>query len=434
MHNIFTIVKREYMERVRSRSFLVTTILIPALFAGMMFVPAKIASMRSKPKHIAVVTSTEQLAGFVQKSLTTPLLSTDDDQPQTRRKPSSDEAQYTVDTSTDTSDANREQLRQKVQSGAIDAFIWMPDSDLAQKKVTLVGKQVGDFMEKGTLRVRLTRAIAQNELTARGFTPEQADSVFKYVKIDSIKVEAGAETKSNESLIIGTTLVLVMLLYGTLLFYGITVMRAVVEEKTSRVMEVLLSSVSAKELMAGKIIGVGSVGLTQVLIWIITVGLYGGPTLAAMMSVTGGNTFHLDPRMLISFAIFFLLGYALYSTLYAAVGASINTEQEGQQLQMIFAMPLIIAVAVMFPTIQNPNSTLSAVASMIPFTAPIIMYIRFALGAAPLWQVAVSIVIMVVTIYLILALCSRIYRVGILMYGKRPTLPELVKWLKYAGA
>jgi len=152
------------------------------------------------------------------------------------------------------------------------------------------------------------------------------------------------------------------------------------------------------------------------------------------MSVSGGDTFRLDPRMLGAFGLFFLLGYALYSTLYAAVGASINTEQEGQQLQMIFAMPLIIAVAVMFPTIQNPNSTLAVVASMIPFTAPIIMYIRFALGAAPLWQLAASVVIMVVTIYLILSLCSRIYRVGILMYGKRPTLPELVKWLKYAGA
>jgi len=433
MHNIFTIVKREYLERVRSRSFLVTTILIPALFAGIMFVPAKIAAMKSKPKHIAVVTSSPQLADFVQKSLTTPLIS-DEDEPASRRKAPAEDARYTVDISTDTSEANREQLRQKIQSGALDAFLWMPDSSLSEKKVTLVAKQVGDFMEKGTLRMRLTRAIAKDQMAARGFTPEQADSVFQYVKIDSIKVVAGAEKKSNEGLIIGTTLVLVMLLYGTLLFYGITVMRAVVEEKTSRVMEVLLSSVTAKELMAGKIIGVGSVGLTQVLIWMVTVGLYGGATLAALMSVTGGDTFRLDPRMLISFGIFFLLGYALYSTLYAAVGASINTEQEGQQLQMVFAMPLIIAVAVMFPTIQNPNSTLAVVASMIPFTAPIIMYIRFALGAAPIWQMAISVAIMAVTIYLILALCSRIYRVGILMYGKRPTLPELVKWLKYAGA
>jgi len=366
----------------------------------------------------------------VQKSLTTPLVSDDEDT--ARRKSVSEDAQYTVDIVTDTSDASREQLRKKVEAGALDAFLWMPDSSVNDKRITLVGKQVGDFMEKGTLRMRLTRAIAQSELTTRGFSADQADSMFKYVKIDSIKVEAGAETKSNEGLIFGTTLILVMLLYGTLLFYGISVMRAVVEEKNSRVMEVLLSSVTAKQLMAGKIIGVGAVGLTQVLIWIVTVGLYGGPTMAALMS-TSGN-FHLDPRMLVAFALFFLMGYALYSTMYAAVGASINTEQEGQQLQMIFAMPLIVAVAVLFPTIQNPSSGLAVAMSMVPFTAPIIMYIRFALGAAPLYQVAISLAIMAVTIYLILSLCSRIYRVGILMYGKRPTLPELVKWLKYAGA
>jgi ABC-2 type transport system permease protein len=432
MHNILVIVKREYLERVRQKSFLITTLLIPAAFALMLFAPTKISSMRNKPKHIAVVTSSAQLGNFVQKALTTPLPKDEDDQ-QTRKTPTPD-ASYTVDLSTDTSDASREELRAKVQSGALDGFLWMPDSAIAEKKVILVGKQVGDFMEKSTLRVRLTRAIAQNELTARGFTTEQADNIFKYIKIDTIKVEAGAEKKSNENLVIGTTLMLVMMLYGTLLFYGITVMRAVIEEKSSRVMEVLLSSVTAKQLMAGKIIGVGSVGLTQVLIWIVAVGAWGGPGLAAIMSVSGGKGFHLDPRMLVSFGIFFLLGYALYSTLYAAVGASINTEQEGQQLQIVLASPLILGIIVMFPTMQNPSSALAVTMSMVPFTAPIIMYIRFALGAAPLWQLALSIALMITTIYLILSLCSRIYRVGVLMYGKRPTLPELLKWLKYAGA
>jgi ABC-2 type transport system permease protein len=186
--------------------------------------------------------------------------------------------------------------------------------------------------------------------------------------------------------------------------------------------------------MAGKIIGVGSVGLTQVLIWIVTVFYFGGAGMAARLSVSGGQSFHLAPSTLIAFAIFFLMGYALYSTLYAAVGASINTEQEGQQLQMIFAMPLIIAIVVIFPTIQAPGSALAVTMSMIPFTAPIIMYVRFALGAAPIWQMGLSLAIMAASIYLILSLCSRIYRVGILMYGKRPTLPELVKWLRYAGA
>jgi ABC-2 type transport system permease protein len=144
--------------------------------------------------------------------------------------------------------------------------------------------------------------------------------------------------------------------------------------------------------------------------------------------------FRLPIGLLAAFGAFFLLGYVLYSTLYAAVGASINSEQEGQQLQMVFASPLIVAIAMLMPTIQAPNSGLVVALSLFPFTAPVIMYIRIALGAAPIWQILLSIGIMLGTMYLVLALCSRVYRIGILMYGKRPTLPELIKWLKYAGA
>jgi ABC-2 type transport system permease protein len=186
--------------------------------------------------------------------------------------------------------------------------------------------------------------------------------------------------------------------------------------------------------MAGKILGVGAVGLTQVLIWMVTVAIYGGPAVAAVLSVSAPEGFKLPVGLLAAFAAFFLLGYVLYSTLYAAVGAAINSEQEGQQLQMIFASPLIVAIAMLMPTIQAPGSGMALGLSLFPFTAPVIMYVRIAMGAAPLWQIGLSIAIMLATIYFVLALCSRIYRVGILMYGKRPTLPELAKWLRYAGA
>jgi ABC-2 type transport system permease protein len=192
--------------------------------------------------------------------------------------------------------------------------------------------------------------------------------------------------------------------------------------------------VTAKELMAGKILGVGAVGLTQVLIWMVTVAIYGGSAVAAVLSVSMPHGFRLPIGLLAAFGAFFLLGYVLYSTLYAAVGASINSEQEGQQLQMVFASPLIVAIAMLMPTIQAPTSGLVVALSLFPFTAPVIMYIRIALGAAPMWQIALSIAIMLGTMYLVLSLCSRVYRIGILMYGKRPTLPELMKWLKYAGA
>lgn len=435
MHNIFTIVKREYMERVRSRSFLITTILVPAVLAGILFLPTKIAAIRSgKPKHLVVVSADAQLAQFVSRSLSTPLHSTVPEaaNEQTKRHGLDLDQVYAADASTDTSEHNREVLRQQVETGAVDGFIWMSNDATTTKKVTLVAKNT--FMDKDSMRQQITRGIAESQLATRGITPEQSDELFAPVKIESVKVEAGAESKSNEGLIFATTLILVMLLYGTLLFYGITVMRAVLEEKNSRIMEVLLSTVTAKELMAGKILGVGAVGLTQVLIWMVTVAIYGGSAVAAVLSVSMPHGFRLPIGLLAAFGAFFLLGYVLYSTLYAAVGASINSEQEGQQLQMVFASPLIVAIAMLMPTIQAPTSGLVVALSLFPFTAPVIMYIRIALGAAPMWQIALSIAIMLGTMYLVLSLCSRVYRIGILMYGKRPTLPELMKWLKYAGA
>jgi ABC-2 type transport system permease protein len=206
-------------------------------------------------------------------------------------------------------------------------------------------------------------------------------------------------------------------------------MRAVLEEKNSRVMEVMLSSATSTELMAGKLIGVGAVGLTQIGIWIVMAGVYALPALAAGAST---GEIRIAPLTLAAFALFFLFGYFLYSSIYAAVGAVITSEQEGQQLQFIILLPLIVAVFMMGPVMRAPDSPVAVWTSMVPFFSPVLMYVRIAVQPPPVWQIALSLVLLVVTIAGILILCARIYRIGILMYGKRPTLPEIVKWLKYA--
>jgi ABC-2 type transport system permease protein len=229
--------------------------------------------------------------------------------------------------------------------------------------------------------------------------------------------------------VIVTSIVLVMILYMSLLMYGINVMRAVLEEKTSRIMEVMLSVAQAKEMMAGKILGVGAVGLTQIGIWAAVALAYIVPNAMAMRNQIEAV---LSPSVLIWFAVFYLLGYALYSTMYAAIGSMVNSEQEAQQLQFVALIPLVAAVVVMISAAQLPNSPVAIWFSLIPFTSPLIMFMRIAVQTPPLWQIALSVALLAGTVYALVLFCAKIYRVGILMYGKRPTLPEIMKWVRYA--
>jgi ABC-2 type transport system permease protein len=316
-----------------------------------------------------------------------------------------------------------------VTSGDIDGYLWLSDDAVAARKVTYYGRETGGFIEKSWLRGQLDRAILLEELAQRGVGGAQADELLKPVKLETMHLEAGRETKANDRGAFFAVLIMVMLLYMAVIFYGVSVMRAVLEEKNSRVMEVMLSSATSTELMAGKLIGVGAVGLTQIGIWIVMAGVYALPALAASAST---GEIRIAPLTLAAFALFFLFGYFLYSSIYAAVGAVITSEQEGQQLQFIILLPLIVAVFMMGPVMRAPDSPVAVWTSMVPFFSPVLMYVRIAVQPPPVWQIALSLVLLVVTIAGILILCARIYRIGILMYGKRPTLPEIVKWLKYA--
>jgi ABC-2 type transport system permease protein len=223
--------------------------------------------------------------------------------------------------------------------------------------------------------------------------------------------------------------VLILLLYFTLVVYGVAVMRSIVEEKSSRVMEVLLSAVSPKQMMAGKLLGVGAVGLTQILIWMAFGALFLAP---GMLAFEGAARIDLPLILIPAFAVFFILGYLLYSALFAALGAIVNSDQEANQLQLIVTLPLIVPMVLLNYILRQPNAPFSVWMSMVPLFSPVLMYVRIVVQTPPLWQIALSLAILLVTIYGVLVLCSRIYRVGILMYGKKPSVSELLKWVRYA--
>jgi ABC-2 type transport system permease protein len=271
----------------------------------------------------------------------------------------------------------------------------------------------------------ISQALQRELLMKKGLTEAEIESAQQTIQLEAQPLTgSGASLQSTFFAII----FLITVLYISVLLHGINVSQAVVEEKSSRVMEVMLATARAEELMAGKVLGVGAVGLTQIGLWGIASMIY-----PALGQASGAfDIRNVVPfGVLIYFPVFFLLGYTLYSSLYAALGAMVNSQQEAQQLQQLVALPLLVPLFLIGYIIQYPDSILAVAASLFPLTAPLIMFARIARQAAPAWQIAVSIGLQLVTIYGTILLCARIYRIGILMYGKKPTLPEILKWIKY---
>jgi len=356
----------------------------------------------------------------------------DDDEANSETKAAkTPDQQYIIDVDTNATEAERAILRDKIVSQAIDGYLWMSDDAIATGKITWASRNLSASGEKSRLGERLNRIIQQVRLSKSGLTGDQVDSLLKPIKVEAIRIEGGKEAKDSSGKKFLEVVVMVMLIYGAVLLYGISVMRSVLEEKSSRILEVLLSSASSTELMTGKLLGVGAVGLTQILVWVVMAGAFAIPSMAMQMDL---SELKVSPGVLAAFAVFFFLGYLLYSTIYAAIGAISTTEQEGQQLQFFVVIPLVLSVFMLSAVVRTPDAPAVVWMSMIPFFAPLLMYARIVIQTPPLWQIALSLLLLIATIIGILILCARIYRIGILIYGKRPTLPEILKWLKYSKA
>jgi ABC-2 type transport system permease protein len=435
MHNTVIIAKREYLERVRSRSFVIMTFFIPLLMFGVTVVPTLLMTRGSgETKHMVVVAADRETAEMIrsrierhqdeEKSAGSP-------QKKLGEKRGLPPTHFSVEVSTDASDSARAALTAKVKDKKLDGFLWATPDAIAARKLTFVTNDTSSFIENGILGQSVSDALQRHALKTKGLQEDDIDAALQSVDVDP-QSPMGKDAP-NQQILFFATLGMVMVLYMTVLLYGINVMRSILEEKTSRIMEVMLSTASAKQMMAGKILGVGAVGLTQVAIWVGTALVFSASSLVANAGQMKGV---LSVGLLVFFAIYFLLGYILYSTLCAAVGSMVNSEQEAQQLQFLVMMPMILSIVVIMQVFQHPNSQLAFWGSMFPFTAPLVMFTRIAMQTGSLWdiawEIALSIGIMVATIYGMVVLCGRIYRIGILMYGKKPTLPEIMKWIKYA--
>ncbi len=433
MHNTFIIAKREYLERVRSRSFVIMTFFIPLLMFGVTVVPTLLMNRGSnETKHMVVVAGDRDTAEMIRSRIEQRQeKSNDNAKSEVKTKRSLPPTHFTVEVSTDTADSARAALTKKVKDKELDGFLWATPEAIQARKLDFVTRDTSSFIENGLLGASVTDALRRSALKNKGLKEDDIESALQSVDVEP-QSPLGKDAP-NPQILFFATLGMVMVLYMTVLLYGINVMRSILEEKTSRIMEVMLSTASAKEMMAGKILGVGAVGLTQVAIWMTTALVFSGGALVANADQIKGV---LSLKMLVFFAVYFLLGYILYSTLCAAVGSMVNSEQEAQQLQFLVMMPMILSIVMIMQIFQHPNSQLAFWGSLFPFTAPLVMFTRIAMQTGSLWdigwQIALSIGLMVATIYGMIWLCGRIYRVGILMYGKKPNLPEIMKWIKYA--
>lgn len=415
MRNILLIAKREYQEQIRGRAFKMSTIGLPAIFAVIIGVGYLSSLGIGANKHLVVAADDATLARDVRGRLV-----------------GEKDNKATVDVVAPATPQDRALLLDRVRSKSIDGFLWIGTGSGGLPVASYYSQASGDFMTTAGLKEKLNDGIVGAHLTTAGMKQAEADALVEGIPIATYQVKKdGSVVKSNAQASFWKGYVMAILLSMTTMIYGMNVARSIIQEKTSRIFEVMLATVKPSDMLAGKLIGVGAVGLTQILIWLVTgTAIFISPFAAAVMSGEFAITFSWTEGVL--FPVYFLLGFLLYSSLFAGLAATCETEQELQMYMPLAAAPTWLSFAMILLIINDSNSIWSVLASFFPPTAPIIMFLRMASQVPPLWQFAVSISLMLLSIWGTLWMSSRLYRVGILMYGKRATLPELLRWLRYA--
>ena len=438
MSNVSIIIGREFNERVRKKSFIITTLLMPVLMIALMVAPALIMQFSGgDEKHIAVIDE----SGLIAPQLT-----------------SDDELHF--ETTDLTIDAARKELTDRFAVLGIGSDILDNSSN-----VKLYVNGSSSLAVESNIESQIEHIL--EEIKLRSYNIENLQQILDDVKT-SVTMQTFRNDKSQEedsqaqSTLVGTGLgyILGFVLYMFLLIYGAMVMQSVIEEKNSRVLEVMVSSVRPFDLMLGKILGVASVAVVQVLVWgilIVGVGGFVMPHLMPEEVMAGAQAMQqgapdaaaavdMNPEMLqavaamtdigyilkifVCLVLFILGGYLLYSAMFAAVGSAVDNVQDAQQLQLPITLPVILALMLMLAVIKDPNSQLAFWFSLVPFTSPVVMMARIPYDI-PMWEILLSLALLYATFVGMVWLAAKIYRVGIFMYGKKPTFKELAKWIRY---
>ena len=435
MRKFRAVLKREYIQRVRARMFIVSTILLPVVMSLFGIVPAIVMNIEAGgPMRVAVIDQTGKMYGRLQEALATDE-STSEQENEPRTGPEMATRAFRLEQVASIGPdaaAERTKLDARLQSRELDGYLVLPPDFMQTGKAEFFNNNPGDVISRRIFLSALERAVREQRLIEAKVDPQTRQGLFQPVEMESVKVGSRGEERDA-----GGSFVLVFavgfIMYLAILMYGQVILGAVIEEKETRIAEILFSSVRPFTLMMGKLVGVSLVALTQLAIWATAFSafaLYGVNLLASRGLKTSLPNIPLAHY--IYFGLFFLLGYFIYATIYALVGSMVTTTQEGGQLAMPIILILVVSFYLFLPVSRSPDSSFSFWVSMIPFSAPVAMLVRIVTQTPPFWQIALSLLIGFGTVILITWAASRIYRVGMLMYGKRASLPEALRWARQA--
>lgn len=427
MGKLWVVARREYLERVRSKWFIVSTILTPLLLGTLVFLPAWMAS-RSQPSSdiariIVIDASGSQLGNRVANELNGGLFG-------------NASLTQVVPVSPDDLGAAVDSARREVVSSRAKGYLLIDSATVRGDTARYVGTNATSPVDMGRIERMLSEQIIAQRLEGAGIDPAR----IRALTSSNVTLHAerpGEEGRGGSAEVTSAfAFSVAFLLYFSIFLYGQNVMRGVIEEKQTRVAEVVVSSIPATRLLGGKVLGVGAVGITQIAISIgasMLLFKLRGPLLARLgmpsMPIPVPEVALGDVVLLVTY---FVLGYLFYAALFAAVGAVVSTEQEAQQVQLPVAMLLVVSAVFIQPVLLAPESPMAVTLSLIPFSAPIMMPLRLALIPVSWWNVASSLAALALGCYVAVWVAARVYRTGLLMYGKRPTLRELVRWIRVA--
>jgi ABC-2 type transport system permease protein len=447
MRKFWAVVKHEYKKIVLKWTFVIGTLLFPFLASMFAVVPALIFSLKGEPTRLVIVDQSGKLAPRIRENLSPEKISAKAEKAaresmrdlnpsqeekikRTSQQMAGDFAFVEFETTGKPWDQIRRELTDMITTGDVDAYLIIPeDVDSPNGIFEFRSRRGGDLVAGDSFRDAVDQAVRSQRLADANISEEKLAAIDEPVKFDQKALTDQGEEKDTTGVWVASFAIGLMI-YLTLAIYGQAIMGAVVEEKETRLAEILFSSARPFELMMGKLVGVGLAALTQLSIWLASAAVLIG-LIAAQggMSEVVGSVPTITPLMVVSFLVFFLLGFFIYASIFALIGSMVTSVQEGGQFAFPPVMILLVGFYFSFAVIRDPNSDLSFWVSIAPFFAPITMPVRILAEMPPIWQVLLAIAVNGLAIAGLVWLAARVYRIGMLMYGKRATLPEVWKWI-----
>ncbi len=441
MGKLWVVIKREYLERVRTKWFVFVTLFGPIFFGAIMIVPGYLSVRGMREARVTSVRIVDATGVGLGDRVADRLVPTPADRSATTTAMVDSLRQVMRREVTVVEPAAvaplEERLLSEVVANRLTGYLVLDSATVRGATARYAGRSAGSMAQNEQLENAVRAALLESRIEAAGISAGAAESITGIrVRLQSERItDQGKGGSGLASTFFGFAIA--MLLYFSIVFYGQAILRGVLEEKSTRVAEVVLSSVSADVLLAGKVIGVGAVGLTQQFVWVGSAILFWTQR-AKLLTAMGAGTIPpmsfpaIEPIVLVALLLFFLLGYTLYAALFAAVGAMVGSQEEANQAQQPVVLLLVFSIIFAQPVMMNPDGKLATVMSLLPVSAPIIMPVRMSAMQVPTSQIVVALLGVLIACVACIWLAARIYRVGLLMYGKRPGLRELARWIRYS--